>query len=175
MLLGKPAIGSTSLREPRIALGCVQHCVVIRGHGRLGDGLHGNDSALDTLGEIVKPGGEACRAGRLASVDEAGHRVHGRDDLLGRIAVLAGDLERLPEATRSMLETLLADSAAVNPNSSRTPAVLAVLGSARQCSVVLGGTRRCSAVRKPLSTTLPSGRRSCLLPFYAARSVPAGW
>lgn len=102
--------------------------------GTWGDGLYDNDSALDTLGDLVKLDCEEHDVARL--VARIGLLVwmnpiisaHDEGELQGRIAGFAGDLERLPAETRSMLQTLLADPAAVTRNGSRSPAVRAVLG-----------------------------------------------
>lgn len=87
--------------------------------GTWDDGLYDNDSALDTLGELVKLDDEEYDVARLvvrldllAWMNPVG-AAHDGDDLPSRIVGLAGDLERLPAETRSTLHILLADPAAV--------------------------------------------------------------
>lgn len=109
-------------------------CATIQGMGTWDDGLYDNDSALDTLGELVKLDDEehdvarlVARIGLLAWMNPVGV-AHDADDLQSRITGLMGGLELLPAETRSTLHTLLTDPAAVTRTGSRTPAVRSVLG-----------------------------------------------
>ena len=102
--------------------------------GTWGDGLYDNDSALDTLAELVQLDSEERDVERLV----AGIGVlawmnpitsaHDAGELQGRVAALAGDLLRVPAETRTALQTLLADPDAATRDRSRTPEVRAVLG-----------------------------------------------
>ena len=102
--------------------------------GTWGDGLYDNDSALDTLAQLVQLDSEERDVERLV----AGIGVlawmnpitsaHDTGELQGRVAALAGDLLRVPAETRAALQTLLADPDAATRERSRTPEVRAVLG-----------------------------------------------
>lgn len=112
-------------------------CATILAMGTWDDGLYDNDSALDTLADLVRLDRAeqdvarlVARVGLLAWMNPA-TAPDDWEDLQHRIAGCTADLERLPAETRSTLRSLLADPMAASRSGSRTQEVRAVLGGYR--------------------------------------------
>ncbi|HRI72307.1 MAG TPA: hypothetical protein PK156_49070 [Polyangium sp.] len=102
--------------------------------GTWGEGLYDNDSALDSLGDLLQIEDEVqdiveltARIGLAAWLNPT-LVICDAGDLKARVDALSGQHERLPEATRQVLATLFADPETALKDGSRKPEAHAVIG-----------------------------------------------
>lgn len=102
--------------------------------GTWGEGLYDNDSALDSLGDLLAIGDDiqdivelTTRIGLAAWLNPVTVEC---DDgpLEEHVKKLSGDLEKLPEDTRKALEALMEDPETALKEGSRKPEIYAVIG-----------------------------------------------